>query len=358
MENITDLLSTIFVSNKQKAKKRSEVKHNLKDLESYEISSTSGIKSNLKSDIQSYKISSDSSLLKDSSTSNVYSQESNSESELVSSKVYSSEIESNSDSNSGSVSDVVSDTVSDVVSDTVVSDTVVSDTVSYVASDVVSDVASDVVSDVASEESVKHKVDIKKTELDANDLYKNHILLVNDENSSNIEIINNLLLKLSKLNKLYDSSLHIFTFRDNKTAFRDMILQQPQLYFNDLVIKTHFSIPKLNSNKRHLFIVDYSLIKDKLDQLLDTNLNAHIIIFHDTYSSELVNVYNSLGKSVLLINKKDKLKILQSRFYSKVLKYLCNNVDDINNVDDYLEIVKSTDNLKYLIIKNNKLRYL
>ena len=165
-------------------------------------------------------------------------------------------------------------------------------------------------------------------------------------------------MKLSKMNDLYDSSVHIFTYKENKKEFRDIILQQPDLYFNDLIIKTQFSIPKLESDKRHILIIDYNLVEDKLEKLLDKNLNAQIFIFYDTYSSELVKVYNLLcadGKSTLLINKKDKLKSLQSRFYSKLVKHLCN---EFNNVDDYLKFVRADDDLKYLIIKNNELRYL
>ena len=204
-------------------------------------------------------------------------------------------------------------------------------------------------------DSVKSEVEIKKIVLKAHEFYKNNILLVNDDNSSNIELLSDLLFKLSKMDEVYDSSVHIFTFKENKKEFRDMILQQPQLYFNDLVIKTQFSIPKLESNKRHIFIIDYNLVENKLEQLLEKNLNAHIIVFHDTYSSELVKVYNLLGKSALLINKKDKLKILQSRFYSKIVKHLC---DDFDSVDNYLKVIRPNENLKYLIIKNNKLRYL
>jgi hypothetical protein len=133
-----------------------------------------------------------------------------------------------------------------------------------------------------------------------------------------------------------------------------MLLENPYLYFNNLVIKTSLSVPKLESTKRHIFIIDYNMINDfeKLNKLLTSNLNLHVIVYHNTYTSSLVDIFKLLGKSTLFINHKDRLKILQKRFYSKIVKHLVGEneqyFDDIN--DDNLDV-------KYLIIKDKELRY-
>jgi hypothetical protein len=68
----------------------------------------------------------------------------------------------------------------------------------------------------------------------------------------------------------------------------------------------------------------------------------------------MIDVYKLLGDNTLVINSKDRLKILQKRFYSKIVKFL---VDD-SNTHDFFDVIND-DNLdvKYLMIKNNELRY-
>ncbi|MEY3400799.1 MAG: hypothetical protein RLZZ86_402, partial [Cyanobacteriota bacterium] len=70
--------------------------------------------------------------------------------------------------------------------------------------------------------------------------------------------------------------------------------------------------------------------------------NAHVIVYYNSYSSDMLNVYKLLGENTLIINSKDRLKILQKRFYSKIVKHLV----DIN---EFFDIIND-DNLdaKYL----------
>jgi hypothetical protein len=210
------------------------------------------------------------------------------------------------------------------------------------------------------ESKVSEKVDkqnFRKLVLKASEFYKRNLVIVNNDQSKNIELLSDLLFKLSKMttvNELYENSLHIFTFNENKKDFRDMLLENPYLYFNNLVIKNSLSVPKLESSKRHIFIIDYNMISDfeKLNKLLTSNLNLHVILYHNTYTSSLVDIVKLLGKNTLLINNKDRLKILQKRFYSKIVKHL------VDETDDYFESIND-DNLdvKYLIIKDKELRY-
>jgi hypothetical protein len=202
------------------------------------------------------------------------------------------------------------------------------------------------------------KQSIKKLVLKASEFYKRHMLILNNDNSKNIGILNDLLFKLSKLNNvenIYDNSLHIFTFNENKKDFRDMLLENPYLYFNNLIIKNTLTLPQLESDKRHLFIIDYSIKYDieKLHKLINKD-NVHVIIYNNNYSSDMIDVYKLLGDNTLVINSKDRLKILQKRFYSKIVKFL---VDD-SNTHDFFDVIND-DNLdvKYLMIKNNELRY-
>jgi hypothetical protein len=208
-------------------------------------------------------------------------------------------------------------------------------------------------------ESVKvPKQSIKKLVLKASEFYKKNMLIINNDNCKNIDILNDILFKMSKLNNvenIYDNSLHIFTFNENKKNFRDMLLENPYLYFNNLIIKNTLTLPELESDKRYIFIIDYSIKFDveKLQKLINKD-NVHIIIYNDDYSSNMVDVYKLLGDNALIINSKDRLKILQKRFYSKIVKHLVNNA----NINNFFDVIND-DNLdvKYLMIKNNELRY-
>jgi hypothetical protein len=202
------------------------------------------------------------------------------------------------------------------------------------------------------------KQSIKKLVLKASEFYKKNMLIINNDNYKNIDILNDILFKMSKLNdveNIYDNSLHIFTFNENKKNFRDMLLENPYLYFNNLIIKNTLTLPELESDKRYIFIIDYSIKFDveKLQKLINKD-NVHIIIYNDDYSSNMVDVYKLLGDNALIINSKDRLKILQKRFYSKIVKHLVNNA----NINNFFDVIND-DNLdvKYLMIKNNELRY-
>lgn len=321
MENLTDLLTNFFVSHKPK---------------------------NKQPEIIPEESSSDSDDKQNSSSSN--SSSSNSSSSSLSS------------SSSSSSSDKTSKHSKDEESSESSHDTLESTDSSKISSKPIkkTEVPIEVSKSIKKNEVLteKPKQSIKKLVLKASEFYNNNMMIINNDNSKNIDILNDLLFKLSKLNdieNIYDNSLHIFTFNENKKDFRDMLLENPYLYFNNLIIKNTLTLPQLDSNKRYLFIIDYSIKSDieKLHKLVNKD-NVHVIIYNDNYSSDIVDVYKLLGDNALIINSKDRLKILQKRFYSKIVKHL---VDD-SNADRFFDIIND-DNLdvKYLMIKHNELRY-
>lgn len=330
MENLTDLLTNIFVSNKNyktEPKKLEEVKEETSREESTNESNSS-----------------------EDSTSNESSSSNSSESSNESSS-------KDQDDSSSSSSSESSDKTSQESSSDEEEDEEEDDEEEDEEKDKEKSKVESKMNDKMTNDKMEKSSSLRKLVLKASEFYKRNILLVNNDHSKNIELLSELLFKLSKMtnvNDLYDSSLHIFTFNENKKDFRDMLLENPYLYFNNLIIKTSLSVPKLESTKRHIFIIDYSTITDfdKLNKLLTSNLNLHVIIYHNTYTSNLVEAFKLLGSSTLLINNKDRLKILQKRFYSKIVKNLA------ENVNEYFESIND-DNLdvKYLIIKDKELRY-
>ena len=106
-------------------------------------------------------------------------------------------------------------------------------------------------------------------------------------------------------------------------------------------------------------IIDFNLISD-LDKILDENLlkqNIHLIILFNSYSSApaLLDLYK-FDKNALIINKKDILKSIQKKFFSKVIKQIIKN--PLLNKDTYSTLITDEDlDVKNIIIKDNILRY-
>lgn len=359
MENLTDLLTNIFVSQKS-TKHQDKAVETIKE-EDDRRSSVSTSNSSNSSDSSSNSSSNSSDSSSDSSSESVKSDD------LKSKKTETEESEKSEDSDTSESEIEESDEsddessiqkVSDEVSKSVQKATEVSRSVQKATEISKAQKAPET---ELSKKSVKKSSEvvptpkIRKLVLKASEFYKKNILVVNNDNAKNIEILSDLLFKLSKMNdveNLYDNSLHIYTFTENKKDFRDMLLENPYLYFNNLVIKSSLSFPKLESDKRHLFIIDYNVVADmeKLHKLMSYD-NVHIIVYHNSYSSDVLSLYKLLGNSTLIINSKDRLKILQKRFYSKIIKHLV-------EIDDFYDAIND-DNVdaKYLIVKNNELRY-
>lgn len=205
---------------------------------------------------------------------------------------------------------------------------------------------------------------LKKMVLKSYEFYKRNIIVVNNDAHFDLETISDLLFKLTNMRnveKIYENSLHIFIDNNNKEQFRDMLLENPDLYFNNLIIKNTLSLPKLDSNKRHIFIIDCNLIitnemdKSYINTLRNlasySNSNIQLILIYNRYKPILVNMSKILGNNTLIINRLNRSKILQKIFYSNIVK-------QFKRINNYIELINS-DNLdiKYLVIKNNELRY-
>lgn len=319
MDNLTDLLTNIFVSGKthkhvQQSKPKPET-----------VIEESKVESKHQSEHKSEERVSDSD--DSESEKSASSSSSTSESSKSSDSDSSESSESSNDSNSSNDSDSSSKSESKIES--------------KVESVKVSE---------------KQEELITKTVLKASDFYKKHLMIVNHEVKKNLDILSELLYKLSKMNSisdLYENSLHIFTFSENKKNFRDMLLENPYLYFNDFVIKTNLSNLKFESSKRHIVVVDFDIISDieKLSNLLKDNIQ--LIVLHNSYNHSVLDVYKLFGKSGILIHKKDRLKLLQKRFYAKIVKHLTTLREQ-----PYLDMINDENlDVKLLIMRNGELKY-
>jgi hypothetical protein len=198
---------------------------------------------------------------------------------------------------------------------------------------------------------------LKKLNFKAIEFTKKPIFIVNNSESINIDILSDLLNNLSSMKNIddiYENNLHIFTFIENKKTFKEILLDNPHMHFINFVIKNKLKSIKSDSNKKNIVIIDFNLISDNLNQLLETNLldsNIQLIILFSNYSTSINDIYKMTGKNTLIINKKDTLKLRNKRFYSKVISQMT----DINQ-SNYFELIND-DRINNIIIKNRELRF-
>jgi|Laugrespbdmm15sn_2_1035079.scaffolds.fasta_scaffold00018_13 hypothetical protein len=218
------------------------------------------------------------------------------------------------------------------------------------------------------EEIDKEEIDnvlLKKYILKPSEFYKKNILIANDDKKNNFDITNDILYKLSLLkdiDNIYSKDIYIFTANDNRKMFKQMLLDNPYLYFIDFHVKQNIdkNILKENNkednkedNKRIICIIDTDILKN-IDDLQDfINPQIHLILL-TLETNKIMDYYNKIGNKRLLIHKQNKLKSLQKRFF----KYVISNIDKKMPFDDYYNRINDENmDLKYIILKEDELRY-
>jgi hypothetical protein len=222
------------------------------------------------------------------------------------------------------------------------------------------------------ESSSHHVFDLQKYSVKASDIAKRNIMIVSNDPSDTTTILADLLHDLGAMKKcpsVYENSLYIVT-KDNKRLYKKLLLDNPYLYFNDLVVKnvftkaTLYEIEKLD--KKTIVLLEYHDSEEdsgkdhKLKELISTllNYNVQVILVSQVYNAFLADIYSdTFGRSKMLINKKDRLKSLQKKLFNNVLTKVADNVRD-SSFDDYHQFVNNEEySAKYVYVKENQLMY-
>lgn len=218
-------------------------------------------------------------------------------------------------------------------------------------------------------ETKEAKERIRKYILKASEFYKKNIVIVNDDMNESIHTLSELLHKLSMMNNvdtIYTNKIHIIATQDNKVNFKNMLIENPYLYFTDFDLQTsQTSVARfekmydssLDPSKRHLLVVDYNSLEFDDDLMPLIKDNVHLFLLGDAYTNSIRKMYKDMGKNALLINTKPKLKMMQKQLYNKVVKDLC---DDWNAVSfEEFANVTGDENLdvRSIIVKDGELRY-
>jgi hypothetical protein len=173
-----------------------------------------------------------------------------------------------------------------------------------------------------------------------NDLSERNVLIVNNSFDENINSLVNILIRLDST--LFHNELNIFTDSERKSLFKKMLIDHPDLSFTDL---------KFNSEENDgLCVVDFDYVSDVENITPFLSNDKYLIVLSSEYSSYIAGLYNIMNdfKPSVLVNHKDKTRVLQKKFYNKLIK---NTVVSDLEFDDYIEQIVDT-----IIVKSGKVQ--
>ena len=134
-----------------------------------------------------------------------------------------------------------------------------------------------------------------------------------------------------------------------------MLLDNPYLYFTNFYVKQKIqkNPEPSEENKKTIYIIDTTVLEDidDIDKFIDPQI--HLILL-TSENDKIINFYNKLGDKRILIHKRDKLKSIQKRFFKCVIKHIN---QDMTFEDFYNEINDENIDVKYIVLKENELRY-
>lgn len=218
-------------------------------------------------------------------------------------------------------------------------------------------------------EKPETKEKVRKYILKASEFHKKNIVIVNDDMNESIHTLSELLHKLSMMNNvdtIYTNKIHIISTQENKTNFKNMLIENPYLYFTDFDLQTsQNSVSKfvkmyesnLDPTKRHLLVVDYNTLEFDDDLLPLIKDNVHLFLLGDAYTNSLRKMYKDMGKNALLINTKPKLKMMQKQLFNKIVKDLCKDWESVP-FEDFANFATDENlDVRSVIVKDGELRY-
>jgi hypothetical protein len=210
------------------------------------------------------------------------------------------------------------------------------------------------ITDVSGDDDIS-RLKLKKYTLKPKEFYNKNIMIVGSEKTSNMQVLSDILHKLSMLTDVKDTfnnTIYIFTKNHNKKMYKKLLLDNPYLYFNDIQInKLDNENIKDTKYKKTIYIVDENTFD--LNTVKD---NTQFIIISNDIVSGIRDIYAQLGDRKMLLYKINKLKLNQKQFYKKVIKKLAKKV--FSDFEDfYTSLNNEYVDAKYIVFKNSELRY-
>lgn len=200
-------------------------------------------------------------------------------------------------------------------------------------------------------------INLKKFILKAVEFGKRNMVIIGEDIEDSIMLLSDILHKLSLMKdveKQYNKRVYVVT-GDNKKSFKKMILENPYLYFVDFDVKAKLK-RDMRKDIQRMFEEDRKKSIIIFDGASDACVveGAHTIILCKP-NEDLADIMEQIGENALVIFKPGRYKMTHKKFYK-------NNVQGtgvFRDFEEYYKVVSNEDvDIRYLVVRNNELRYI
>ena len=205
--------------------------------------------------------------------------------------------------------------------------------------------------------------ELRKYILKPSDFYKRNMMIINKDFENSILILSEILHKLSimkHVSEIFDSNVYITSTDEHKSSYKQILLNNPHLYFTDIHVKNKLDKVKVKglNESRSIHIIDNELLSTidakEFEYLINNDVLLIIIAKDDDKNA--ITTYDLLTSNKILIHKLYGLKTIQKNFYKIFIKYICK--EQVSTFENYYKMINDENlDIKYLILKNDELRY-
>lgn len=173
-------------------------------------------------------------------------------------------------------------------------------------------------------------------DLTGNSLIHHNVLIYNPSIQENINVVTMIINKLDTIDNIesmYTKDMYIFS--NNRNMYKTIMLANPETHFSNLkahgMNRDEFKNIALQRLKT-LIIIDIDNLDEKeytnyVSYLVNTN--AHVLVVSTNLTNRL-RAFDMLGKGAMLIQCKESLRSLQRAFFNQIVTRLCSTPIDFS----------------------------
>jgi hypothetical protein len=213
--------------------------------------------------------------------------------------------------------------------------------------------------------SDKDIVKLKRFKINTKNLIKKKtIYIVNKNLETNISFLSKVLYNINKIDNIdniYSNNVRFIINTDDKKEYKKILLEYPYLFFNTFNFNKS-SKSMIDDKLKMIYVIDYDFVKQddalnhKISKIIERDNDKIQFIFMTTdFNNTGINDETN-WKETILFHDLDNLKSIQKLFYRKIVKNCDITTPEINDWDEYKQILSDND-VKCVVITENQLRF-
>ena len=213
--------------------------------------------------------------------------------------------------------------------------------------------------------SDKDIVKLKRFKINTKNLIKKKtIYIVNKNLETNISFLSKVLYNINKIDNIdniYSNNVRFIINTDDKKEYKKILLEYPYLFFNTFNFNKS-SKSMIDDKLKMIYVIDYDFVKQddalnhKISKIIERDNDKIQFIFMTTdFNNTGINDETN-WKETILFHDLDNLKSIQKLFYRKIVKNCDITTPEINDWEEYKQILSDND-VKCVVITENQLRF-